>query len=370
MQATPLNIEGAIDERYSQASQKTEASLCCPVDYEARWLAVLPDELIERDYGCGDPSKWVQEGDHVLDLGSGAGKICYIASQVVGAKGSVTGIDMNDDMLALARQYQSEIAGKIGWDNVTFRKAKIQDLKLDMQQFEHWLQANPATDANGWLQAEQQAEQLRNRHPMIEDNSIDIVVSNCVLNLVNPNDRLQLFAELFRVLKPGGRAVISDIVSNQPVPVGLKNDATLWSGCISGAFEDQAFIQAFVDIGLGKIEILAWQSEPWQVVEGIEFRSLTLRAWKPLATEDDTVTNQSAIYRGPWKEVTDDWGNVLLRGERNAITNRQLREYEQTPYKADLILLGDDGQLSQTDHSSKVSGLPITDCSTTGGNCC
>ena len=97
MNASQLNIEGAVTERYSQASLEAEAALCCPVDYDARWLEVLPAELIDRDYGCGDPSQWVQQGDHVLDLGSGGGKICYIASQVVGADGRVTGVDMNEN---------------------------------------------------------------------------------------------------------------------------------------------------------------------------------------------------------------------------------------------------------------------------------
>ncbi|MBA62107.1 MAG: methyltransferase [Planctomycetaceae bacterium] len=370
MNASQLNIEGAVAERYSQASQQAEAALCCPVDYDAHWLEVLPNELIERDYGCGDPSKWVQPGDHVLDLGCGAGKICYIASQIVGTDGSVTGVDMNDDMLALARQYQTEITGKIGWDNVTFCKGKIQDLKLDMQQFEQWLQDHPAADANGWLEAEQQAEQLRNGQPMISNNSIDVVVSNCVLNLVNPNDRRQLFAELFRVLKPGGRAVISDIVSNQPVPVELQNDATLWSGCISGAFEDREFIQAFIDTGLGKVEIMAFQSEPWQVVEGIEFRSITLRAWKPLGTKNDTATGQSAIYRGPWKKVVDDFDNVLIRGKRMAVSTGQMNEYEQAPYQTDLILLDGNGQFRQTERNPEVSELPISDGCSPDGNCC
>ena len=370
MNASQLNIEGAVTERYSQASQEAEAALCCPVDYDARWLEVLPAELIDRDYGCGDPSQWVQQGDHVLDLGSGGGKICYIASQVVGADGRVTGVDMNEDMLALARQYQSEICGKIGWDNVTFHKGKIQDLKLDMQEFEKWLQDNPAADSQSWLQAEQQAEKLRLTRPMIADNSIDVVVSNCVLNLVNPNDRLQLFTELFRVLKPGGRAVISDIVSNQPVPAAMQNDATLWSGCISGAFEDRTFIQAFVDAGLGKVEILSRQSEPWQVVEGIEFRSMTLRAWKPLGIKDETGSGESAIYRGPWQKVVDDHGNALVRGERVEITRGQMREYEHPPYGADLILLDDEGKFMESDQSPNASDLPITDSCSPGSDCC
>lgn len=370
MNAIPLNIEGAVGQRYSQASQQAEAALCCPVDYDAQWLKVLPKELIERDYGCGDPSKWVQAGDHVLDLGSGGGKICYIASQVVGADGSVTGVDMNDDMLTLARAYQKEIAESIGWDNVSFYKGKIQDLKLDMQQFESWLQEHPVSDTNGWLLAEQQAEQLRNTQPMITDNSIDVVVSNCVLNLVNPADRHQLFAELYRVLKPGGRAVISDIVSNKPVPEGLRNDAKLWSGCISGAFEDHQFIQAFVNAGLGKVEILDWQTDPWKVVEGIEFRSMTLRAWKPLESEDQTDSGQSAIYRGPWQKVVDDDGNVLLRGERIGVTDGQIKEYERAPYDADLILLNSEGRSTLTNQSPSTSELPIADYCSPDGECC
>jgi len=367
MNASNLNIEGAVSERYSQASLQAQAALCCPVDYDAQWLKVLPNELIERDYGCGDPSKWVETGDHVLDLGSGGGKICYIASQVVGESGSVIGIDMNDDMLTLARQYKAEIAERIGWDNVTFHKGKIQDLQLNMDQFDQWLQENPARDAESWQQAEQQAQQLRQTQTMIADNSIDVVVSNCVLNLVHPNDRIQLFAELHRVLKPGGRAVISDIVANQPVPTSLQNDATLWSGCVSGAYEDHAFLQAFADAGLGKMEILARQSEPWQVVEGIEFRSVTVRAWKPQATSDDSDQRKSAIYRGPWKEVVDDQGNVLLRGERMAITNGQMTEYQNPPLESDLILLESDPQTSQT---SPPDELPIADCCGPGGTCC
>ncbi|MAT13045.1 MAG: methyltransferase [Rhodopirellula sp.] len=370
MNNSQLNIEDAVAERYSQASQEAEAALCCPVDYDTRWLEVLPAELIDRDYGCGDPSQWVQQGEHVLDLGSGGGKICYIASQIVGADGSVTGVDMNEDMLALARQYQNEICGKIGWDNITFHKGKIQDLKLDMQEFENWLQNHPATDSKSWLQAEQQAEKLRLTKPLIADNSIDVVVSNCVLNLVNPNDRIRLFAELYRVLKPGGRAVISDIVSNQPVPAVMQNDATLWSGCISGAFEDRNFIQAFLNAGLGKVEILARQSEPWKIVEGIEFRSMTLRAWKPLGLKDETNAGESVIYRGPWQEVVDDHGNTLTRGKRVTISRGQMREYECAPYGADLILLNDEGKFMESDQSSNTSALPIADSCSIGSDCC
>ncbi len=128
---------------------------------------------------------------------------------------------------------------------------------------------------------------------MIANEGIDVVVSNCVLNLVRNEDRLQLFNEIFRVLKPGGRAVISDIVSNGPVPQHLQDDATLWSGCISGAFEEHAFANAFTNAGFVEVEILVRQNEPWQTVEGIEFRSMTIRAWKHYKSQTPDVINLS-----------------------------------------------------------------------------
>jgi arsenite methyltransferase len=256
-------------------------------------LKAIPDELIRRDYGCGDPAKYVQTGDHVLDLGSGGGKICYIASQVVGPEGQVTGVDMNDDMLVLARQFQGEVTENIGWDNVSFCKGRIQDLKLDLDQLEEYLQTSPANNANSWVAAEQQANTLRHTSPMIANECVDVVVSNCVLNLVKNEDRIQLFNEIFRVLKPGGRAVISDIVSNGPVPQHLQDDATLWSGCISGAFEEHAFANAFTNAGFVSVEILVRQNEPWQTVEGIEFRSVTIRAWKHYKSQIPDVIDLS-----------------------------------------------------------------------------
>jgi ubiquinone/menaquinone biosynthesis C-methylase UbiE len=251
----PLNVEIAVLGRYSAASKAVQPALCCPVSYDRKLLAVLPDELIERDYGCGDPSRFVREGEAVLDLGSGGGKICYIASQIVGPKGRVVGIDMNEDMLALARKHQREIASRIGWDNVTFYRGRIQDLTRSL-------------------------DEPDSKEPLIPSSSIDVVLSNCVLNLVSEADREQLFREVFRVLRSGGRAVISDIVSSRAVPAELKADPTLWSGCISGAFEEQAFLQAFTAAGFSQVQIAARQEEPWTVVEGIEFRSVTVQAVK------------------------------------------------------------------------------------------
>ncbi len=331
-----LDVEQAVRERYSAASKEQVPALCCPVNYQKQYLEVLPQELIDRDYGCGDPSKYVAEGDTVLDLGSGGGKICYIASQIVGSKGRVLGVDMNDDMLDLARQYQSEISQRIGWNNVEFFKGKIQDLALDHDRFAAYLSANPASDTESWMKAQQFADALRTDEPMIATDSVDVVLSNCVLNLVDPIAREQLFAELHRVLKRGGRAVISDIVCDEIVPERLKNDPELWSGCISGAFVEHEFLEEFERAGFYGVEIVVRQEEPWATVDGIEFRSITVRAFK--GKEGPCLDHhQAVIYRGPWKSVTDDDGHVLRRGVRTAVCEKTFNIYTSQPYAEEVI---------------------------------
>jgi ubiquinone/menaquinone biosynthesis C-methylase UbiE len=278
----------------------------------------------------------VQPGDTVLDLGSGGGKICYIAAQVVGPTGRVIGVDMNDDMLALARGYQPEMAQRLGYDNVTFHKARIQDLQLNLEELDRVLAAEPVQTSSDWLRLESQAARLRETAPLIPDNSIDVVVSNCVLNLVRNDDRRKLFAEIFRVLKRGGRAVISDIVSDETVPPELKKDPRLWSGCLSGAFREDEFLQAFEEAGFYGMEILDRQSRPWETIEGLEFRSLTVRAWK--GKQGPCLDrNQAVIYRGPWKKVIDDDGHELRRGERMAVCDKTFQIYSRAPYAGQIV---------------------------------
>src|SRR6266446_521492 len=107
--STVIDVERVVNERYGQAAKDREPKLCCPVEYDPKLLDVIPAEINERDYGCGDPSAFVREGDVVLDLGSGGGKICYIAAQIVGPKGQVIGVDANNEMLALADKYSHSI---------------------------------------------------------------------------------------------------------------------------------------------------------------------------------------------------------------------------------------------------------------------
>src|SRR5213592_4403632 len=121
-------IETIVRRRYAAGARERAEKLCCPVNYESKYLKVIPQEVIERDYGCGDPSRYLREGETVLDLGSGTGKICFIAAQIVGPNGKVIGVDMTDEMLEVARRNAPMVAGRIGYANVEFRKGRIQDL--------------------------------------------------------------------------------------------------------------------------------------------------------------------------------------------------------------------------------------------------
>ncbi|MEO8167667.1 MAG: methyltransferase domain-containing protein [bacterium] len=333
-----LVVERAVHERYSKGAVQREAALCCPVEYDKKYLEALPQEILDRDYGCGDPSKFVREGDTVLDLGSGGGKICYIAAQIVGPQGKVIGVDVNDEMLVLARKYQGELQQKFGGTQVKFFKGKIQDLALDLDRIEEYLKLNPVLNYEDYQRVNEYADALRAGEPMIAGNSVDVVVSNCVMNLVKYEDRTQLFREVFRVLKSGGRAAISDIVSDEEVPVEMKNDPDLWSGCISGAFTESSLLKSFEEAGFYGMEIVKRDEQPWQTIGGIEFRSVTVVAHKGkqgICLE----RNQAVIYKGPWKAVVDDDGHTLQRGARMAVCDKTYQIYTQahSPYAPGII---------------------------------
>src|SRR6266576_4005025 len=328
----PTRKEAIVRQRYAAGAIERSEKLCCPVNYESAYLSVIPREVIERDYGCGDPSRYLREGETVLDLGSGTGKICFIAAQIVGSKGTVIGVDMTDAMLEVARRNAPIVAEHIGYKNVEFRKGRIQDLALDLEKLDAELQARPITDAASFLQADELAQELRVKYPLVSSDFVDVVVSNCVLNLVEGKSKRQLFDEIFRVLKKGGRAVISDIVSDEEVPEELQNDPELWSGCISGALTEEGFIAAFENAGFYGIQILKRDAQPWRTVQGIEFRSVAIAAFKGKQGAC-FERNQAVIYRGPFKEVLDDDNHRMERGKRYAVCDKTYNLYKKPPYR-------------------------------------
>ena len=324
--------ERAVRERYAAGARERADKLCCPVDYDPAYLDFIPREVIERDYGCGDPSRYLSKGETVLDLGSGTGKICFIAAQIVGPKGKVIGVDMTDEMLEVARRNAPIVAERIGYANVEFRNGRIQDLALDLEQLDRQLEQSPIMNAASFLSADELAEELRVKQPLVASDSIDVVVSNCVLNLVEPKSKRQLFEEVFRVLKKGGRAVISDIVSDEEVPEEMQNDPELWSGCVSGALTEEGLLAAFENAGFYGIQILKRDANPWRTVQGIEFRSVTVEAFKGKQGEC-FERNQAVIYRGPFKEVLDDDNHRMERGKRYAVCDKTYNLYEKAPYR-------------------------------------
>ena len=286
-------------ERYSEGAQDRQPDLCCPVDYDSSLLALLPQEIIDKDYGCGDPSRYVRKGDIVLDLGAGSGKICYMAAQIVGKNGQVIGLDMNDDMLTLARKYQPEMESKLGDDRVKFVKGLIEDLTVDLEAMDKHLAEHPVTDSASLTHLQSWQVNQSKQMPLIKDNSIDLVVSNCVLNLVQDSEKNKMINEIFRVVKPGGRVAISDIISDEHVPDHLKADPTLWSGCISGALQEEEMLIAFVDAGFVAVSYDKWESEPYRKIlwkSNMSARSMIAKYWKIVDVALPSVDDEKNLF--------------------------------------------------------------------------
>lgn len=336
--ATSFDVESEVKRRYSAGAADTEIGLCCPTAYDADALRFLPEEIIAKDYGCGNPSQYANPGETVLDLGAGVGKACYILAQRVGAEGRVIGVDFNSDMLGIARKHMNTIGDRLGYHNVRFVRGKIQDLALDLDAAESWLRDHPIRNVDNLSQFKAECARLRAQSPAIPDASIDLVVSNCVLNLVRAEDKPLVFSEVFRALRPNGRTVISDIVCDEEPTDRIRNDAGLWSGCIAGAVREDRFLEMFEQAGFHGIEILERRSAPWQTIDGIEFRSITVRAYKGKQGAC-FERNQAVIYRGPWRSVTDDDGHTYSRGQRIAVCDKtyRLMTDPKGPYSEDML---------------------------------
>jgi arsenite methyltransferase len=212
------------------------------IGYAKSDLERIPKEAI-MGLGCGSPTAVasLKKGEVVLDLGSGAGIDVFIAAGRVGPKGKVIGIDMTKEMVGRAKR----LAKANGYKNVEFRLGEIENLP-------------------------------------VEDGSVDTIISNCVINLSTDKDKV--FREALRVLKPGGRLTISDIVSEKPVPAALRDDLDAWSSCIAGALEKSDYLGKVKGAGFGKVEITAEKDFYVETVEDGKqhrFLSITIKAHKP-----------------------------------------------------------------------------------------
>jgi arsenite methyltransferase len=249
MTQTPDQIHDVVREHYAEriknnasccgpsnspsscCGSSDRSSGCCSIDnklYPADLLATLPEGESAVSYGCGDPITLaaLQPGQAVLDLGSGAGLDCFFAANKVGETGHVIGVDMTPEMIERA----TSSAKRLNLTNVEFRQGYLEELPVD-------------------------------------SNTLDVIISNCVINL-SP-DKSKVFAEALRVLKPGGKLAVSDIVTNGPLPDEIKKSLSAWAGCVAGAVEADEYIGMMKSVGFTNISIVPVYFDQQAVDEAI-----------------------------------------------------------------------------------------------------
>ncbi len=236
-------LKDAIKARYGKVAAEVGGGCGCgcgeggtdPITanlYSAQEKDVLPAEAVAVSLGCGNPTALasLQPGETVLDLGSGGGIDVLLSARRVGPAGKVYGLDMTDQMLALARENQR----KAGVTNVEFLKGEIEAIPLP-------------------------------------DRSVDVIISNCVINLSADKDRV--LREAFRVLKPGGRLAVSDVVVRGEVPAAIRRSVEMWIGCVAGALEENDYRDKLAAAGFAEVEV-----EPWRVYKVEDARDLLVEA--------------------------------------------------------------------------------------------
>ena len=231
----------------------------------------IPSVFLARAEGCGDPTPYLRPGETVLTLGAGAGKLCFRASQAVGPTGWVIGIEPSDDLLAIARRHARDVARRLGYANVEFRKASLRDLRLDREWLDRLLHEHPVGSAADLVGLQAAISASCRVLPLVSDESVDAVVSNCVPHLVEPMDMRRLAGEILRVLIPGGRAIITEIPRDEVLVEGDPERI---------AHREEVFRQRLAEAGFQDVRVLERPEAGRRSLPGIELRSVTVAAYK------------------------------------------------------------------------------------------
>ena len=329
-----------------QSGKDLKTSACCTIDSVPQYLRELigkiHPEVRDRFYGCGSPLPPALHGATVLDLGCGSGRDCYLLSHLVGESGRVIGIDMTPEQLVVARRHQSWHATQFGHShsNVEFHEGLIEDL----------------AEAG------------------IADSSVDVVVSNCVLNL-SP-DKPRVFAEIMRVLKPGGELYFSDVFADRRIPLALHSDPVLLGECLAGAMYREDFRRLMANVGCADVRVVSSapialsDPEVERKIGMVRFDSLTMRAFK-LALEDRCEDyGQVATYLGsidshPHAFELDDH-HRFLSGRPMLICGNTADMLGGTRYRAHFRIDGD----KRTHHGLFDCGPAPTGAAAASAACC
>lgn len=338
-----MDERAAVLKGYSQRLAREEAWLgaeaaeVCRMDpFDPELLARVPEPVVARDFGCGNPSKYAREGEVVLDLGCGGGKACYILAQIVGAQGRVIGIDMNRDMLALAQAHVAVFADRVGYSNLRFCLAQAEDLATDINLVDRLVASRSLRSAEDLFSLQTEIRRLADTEPLIADNSVDLVVSNCVLNLVATDRKSRAIQEIWRVLRPGGRIALSDNVADCRIGNDAREDEELWAACYAGAYQEQDFLQALEDVGFVGLRIEQRLKLPENTLQDVKFHALTVTGYKPDTAGEGHIVGQ-VYYPGPWREVVDDSGLRLRRGVPVSVTDEQMQVLRHECFSENLL---------------------------------
>jgi arsenite methyltransferase len=315
------SITNVVQEDYTARVEGTaregevfRQSVCCTERYDTSYLKKVPKAVVDADFGCGNPTKYLRRGDRVLDIGCGAGMNCYIAAQIVGRDGAVIGIDFTPSMLDVARGSLASFRESVPEAApMRFVAASANDLALDLEWVDATLQSAPIQNQKMMQDHVARVRDKRISESAIPDASVDVVISNCVINLLDDVDKPSVFKEIARVLVPGGRFAISDNVSNIPVPDHVKANRVMWSACYAGVLQEQEFYAQLEAAGFVDIRIEVRNPDPAHAIDDLVFYSVTVTGVKPQAPAAHEK-GAHVLYRGPFKGVVGESGKVYKRG--------------------------------------------------------